>query len=90
MRAIKEVTEWDVAYRMPNHTYLVDGGKALAYKPRHVGEAIYFDHPLRFTPSYRKFIELKDNPFDVKIKSNLELTTEDRFSLLLVAFTKFM
>mgnify|MGYP001026029292 FL=1 len=71
MRAIKEITEWDIAYRMPNHTYLVDGDKAIAYKPWHDGEAVYFDHPLTLVKSYRKFIELKDNPFDVKIKSNL-------------------
>ena len=71
MRAIKEITEWDIAYRMPNHTYLVDGDKAIAYTPWHDGEAVYFDHPLTLVKSYRKFIELKDNPFDVQIKSNL-------------------
>ena len=71
MRAIKEITEWDIAYRMPNHTYLVDGDKAIAYKPWHDGEAVYFDHPLTLVKSYRKFIELKDNPFDVEVKSNL-------------------
>jgi hypothetical protein len=41
----------------------------IAYKPWH-GRAVYFVY-LTLVKSYRKFIELKDNPFDVKIKSNL-------------------
>lgn len=64
MKAIKEITKWDIDYRVPNHTYLVDGDKAIAYRPWHDGEAVYFDHPLKFSKSYRKFVEVDISVFD--------------------------
>jgi len=38
MEVIKEITQWNVEYRQPNHTYLVSGDKVLAYKPWHGSE----------------------------------------------------
>ena len=68
MKAIKEITKWDIDYRVPNHTYLIDGEKAIAYKPWHDGDAVYFDHPLNFSKSYRKFEEVDISVFVVTVR----------------------
>jgi hypothetical protein len=67
LTVIKEVTEWDVDYRQPNHTYLMDGEKVLAYQKWHQGEPIYYASKQKLIKSRRKFVKvsLKDSPFDV-------------------------
>jgi hypothetical protein len=55
--ALKEVTEWKVDYRQPNHTYLVDGDRILAYRKWHVEAPVFFTTPPRLHKSYRKFIK---------------------------------
>jgi hypothetical protein len=61
---------WDLDFQ-PNHTYLFDGNKAVAYVPQGKTEAIYFTKPLNIDRSRRKFVEVKVNPFKTKIESNL-------------------
>lgn len=65
LEVIKEVTEWKVDYRQPNHTYLMKGEKVIAYQKWHQGLPIYFEHAGKFNKSGRKFekIALKDTPF---------------------------
>ena len=55
MEALKEVTEWAVEYRQPNHTYLFDGDKAVAYIRWHEGEPEFFKTPQKMDKRYRKF-----------------------------------
>lgn len=67
MEAIKEVTVWEGVKRQPNHTYLMDGDKAVAYKVWHTGEPFYFKTPSRLDKRYRKFEKVDISVFgDVK------------------------
>ena len=61
MEAVKEITEWKVDFRQPNHTYLLDGDKVVAYRPWHTGEPVWGTH-MRFDRRYRKF-----EPADLKL-----------------------
>lgn len=63
MLAIKEITVWKGISRQPNHTYLMDGDKIIAYKQWHTGEPIYSKTPLRMDKRYRKFVEVEVSQF---------------------------
>lgn len=64
LQALKEVTDWPY-----NHTYLMDGDKALGYMKWHTGPAEYFKNPMALDKRRRKFEVLKVNPFtDYKVK----------------------
>lgn len=58
LQALKEVTDWEY-----NHTYLVEGDKALGYMKWHTGPAEYFKNPMTLDKRRRKFEVLKVNPF---------------------------
>ena len=68
MEALKEVTEWAVEYRQPNHTYLMDGDKAVAYKVWHTGEPFYFKVPSKLDKRYRKFERVDISVFGSIVK----------------------
>jgi len=54
----KEITQWDVEYRQPNHTYLMTDSmdKIIGYfKWNNPQEFQKFKNPIRFDTRYRKF-----------------------------------
>jgi hypothetical protein len=70
MIAVKEFTKWEMESQ-PNHIYLLDGEKIMAYIPIGKTEPTYFNRPMKLDQRGRKFQELKINPFNTKIKSTL-------------------
>ena len=72
MEALREITEWTgVAYRTPNHDYLLDGDTVVAYRPWGTGEIIRGSGKLKIDRRGRKFIKLDPNPF-AKLDSKKE------------------
>ena len=57
MKVLQETTKWKQGTQ-PNHVYLVDGDKMLAYQPWGTGTVVHFDRALRFDQARRKFSEL--------------------------------
>ena len=73
IEVLKEVTEWAVDYRQPNHTYLMSGEKVIGYQQWHEGPAIYYTTKQKLNKSRRKFVKipLKDSVFktvDILVK----------------------
>ncbi len=64
MEAVRETTVWTgVDYRTPNHDYLLDGDRVVAYRPWGTGEIRVIKGSLKIDRRGRKFEKLKDNPF---------------------------
>jgi hypothetical protein len=59
LEVLKETTVWDVDYRQPNHVYLMEGSKVLAYQKWGEGEAIWFKVPGKLDKRRRTFQKLK-------------------------------
>ena len=64
MEIVKEVTEWAVDYRQPNHVYLLHGDRVYAYQKWGEGEVVVFTEPRKLNKRYRKFKAIKTNCFD--------------------------
>lgn len=65
MKAVKEITVWKgVDYRTPNHVYLLDGDKIIAYQKWGEGLPEYLKNPIKIDRRGRKFVELATHPFD--------------------------
>ena len=63
MKAVKETTVWNCEFQ-PNHIYLMDGDRAVAYIRQGTSEPQYFSKPMRFDLRGRKFEEVSPNPFN--------------------------
>ena len=67
MQALLETTDWP----HPNHIYLLDGDKLVAYIKQGTSEPFYFKNPIKgFDKRGRKFVAVKPNPFKTVVKSN--------------------
>lgn len=55
LEALKEITVWTGVKRQPNHTYLFDGDRAVAYRKWHTGKVEWFKNPCRLDKRRRKF-----------------------------------
>lgn len=58
---LKEVTEWQAEYRVPNHTYLLDGkGNIVAYLPEGSNDIVISkSQSMKLNKRYRKFVKVK-------------------------------
>jgi hypothetical protein len=63
MEAVREVTVWEGVSRQPNHDYLLDGDRVLAYRKWGQGEVITLSGKIKIDRRGRKFEKLKNNPF---------------------------
>ena len=64
MEAVREITVWQgVDYRQPNHDYLLDGNRIVAYRPWGTGEIRKSSGKITIDRRGRKFIPLDPNPF---------------------------
>ena len=62
-RAYKETTVWD-SPSSPNHVYLLDGDKLIAFIPLGKRKPVYFKTPIKgFDRRGRTFVEVIPSPF---------------------------
>lgn len=75
LKIMQEVTEWSGFRRQPNHVYLMQGDKALAYSRWGNDKPFYFRNGLCLDRRYRKFREESVNRwgFDLTIQTEEQM-----------------
>lgn len=75
--AVREVTVWKVDYLQPNHDYLLDGDRILAYRKWGQGPVIKLSGAMKIDRRGRKFEKLDPSVFDtVEEKSSYIVEVE--------------
>ena len=65
MEAVRETTVWTgVEYQQPNHDYLLDGDRVVAYRPWGTAEIRVLKGKIKIDRRGRKFERLEPNPFE--------------------------
>jgi hypothetical protein len=65
MEAVREVTVWQGITRQPNHDYLLDGDRVLAYRKWGQGPVLTLSGRMKIDRRGRKFERLEPSPFDL-------------------------
>lgn len=76
MKAYQEVTKWNVEYRQPNHQYLLDGDRAIAYRKWGEGLPEFSKNPMRINRSGRKFVEI-----DISVFGKFDLKPDNKIKV---------
>lgn len=78
LKIMQEMTEWSGHVRQPNHVYLMDGDKALAYSRWGRDKPFYFRTFIRLDRRGRKFVEEAGNPwrFDMSIQTEEQVAPQ--------------
>ena len=77
MEAVREITEWTgVDYRSPNHDYLLDGDRVIAYRPWGTAEIRVLSGKIKIDRRGRKFVKLEPNPFETPAINSENLIVE--------------
>lgn len=63
-QAFKEITVWADSATQINHTYFLDGDKAVAYIRYGTTEPFWFKAPIKISKSGRKFERVSDDLFN--------------------------
>jgi hypothetical protein len=63
-QAFKEITVWADGATQINHTYFLDGDKAVAYIRYGTTEPYFFKSPIKISKSGRKFERVSDDLFN--------------------------
>lgn len=72
MRAVEEITVWKVHYRQPNHQYLLDGDRVVAYRQWGKGKPLPSASRMRLDMRGRKFRDI-----DIKVFGTLAVQRSD-------------
>lgn len=67
-QAVREVTVWDAEIQ-PNHDYLLEGDRVLAYRPWHGENIVWLSGTLKLDRRGRKFQPLDDSVFGPRQES---------------------
>lgn len=55
MEILRETTVWNTDYRVPSHSYIIEGAKMYGFYPEGSKDAVLFKKPMSFSKSGRTF-----------------------------------